>query len=325
MLLKEILMHLMKKQDVKKIQKTIIENSISNIWKNGKSTRKRDSNSEFIVAEDERKHCVYSRHINFEAKNLNNSNYNCFPSLSETSLSDSLITDRTVLSCTCSRCEHCKCNTKVSFFKDQSESSSCSMNSEQCQTRSSCSSDKKKKQFIIDENIINKKKSKIIIECEKPADQEYGNKIKCKLKADDVVKKTKKKKFEPILFFFIHILLYFVAILLKSLCYVKYSFLYLSAYKSFRVFLVFLTVAVSILKVSNFDYFCNLSNAINRILYSQNDALAKIMDSDGKLFFYSTHTNTEKKTALFQRFFNLKAFLAMNQFIYILLKQKTMV
>ena len=101
MFLRAIINHSMKKQDVRRLQKKIIENSISGIWKSGSNKMRAEKNN---------KCPAFSHKINIKAstsifpneshecnlnENFNNSNFN-----------DDCDTQ---VSCTCHTCDLCDC------------------------------------------------------------------------------------------------------------------------------------------------------------------------------------------------------------------------
>ena len=288
-----IINHSMKTQDVRRLQKTIIENSISSIWRSGCRSSKR------VQEKNNHKKCQSITHkINIQAstnnhsnefedcnvnKNCNNSSISCYPCMND-SLSSII-----EASCTCQNCEYCDCNCGKSLVThdekddqhDDDEEVSASRGSSVKNSKDDRSSRYKEKEDISCNTSDSAK-------CTTESSDHQNLNIKSS-KSEKNFKKFKTKKLKATVYFFTHIFLYLVIVLLKVLCYVKYFFVYIANLKSKRLrnLFVFLFTAVAVCKLSKIiddEYFCKLSNSVSRILYSKNDALAKIMHSEGKSF-----------------------------------------
>jgi hypothetical protein len=303
MFLRAIIYNSMKKQDVRKLQKKIIENSISGIWKSGSnkmceknrkclasSCRINIKASTSIFPHSSHEHISHRCNLN---ENINNSNFN-----------DDCDTQ---VSCTCHNCEFCDCE-KNDYERDSDISSSGS------NKNSSCIEASYQEKTNEESKTSSESLSKPTIE---------PNELK---QQENIFKNLylKKKIIQPILFFIAHIFLLFIVILLKVLCYVKYFLFCILNFKSskrIRTIFIFLITTVAAYKLSNFideEYFCNLSNSISRILYSKNDAFAKILESEGKFETY------DKIVLLKNYFIVFKEFRVVRRLIYISLKLKAM-
>ena len=274
MFLRRLLNHAMINQDVKRIQKTVIEKSISSIWR--KSLPKADCKAKCGTCNQEK--CrINSSKFNLKDlsfrnpclidENFNNSNYNYHSSFSDSSFGEN---SSTHILCSCANCSSCECN-------QNKIDDSCSSSKSSSLHESSKINNFTQSTFGQEEESINLNK------------QDYYSIIKKKYKDESIFKKIcfyiKKKKIQPILYFFVHLFLLFVSILLKYLCHVNYGFFKYKFKSVLRTLLMSVIITVTSYKLSNFidyDFFCNLSNAVNRILYSKNDAFSKIIQSDGK-------------------------------------------
>ena len=263
----------MKSQDVKKLKKSVIEKSISSIWSSKKkqkaNTERVDDSPRVYNIKTSRKHP--DALSNQRSENTNNSNCNKYTNKSDTSLSVS--STSSIKSCSCRQsCENCKC---VFSSDHQSVSSSNSFSARKLPPIQSI-------RFEGDEIILYTNKTSEMKNDSLKVKKNESNSMS-QLKTENLLEKHNflkaikiKQKLSSIL---PYLMLLFAGFVPKVLYYGKHSLLYIHKFKRFLTLLfIFSTFYIS----TYLNHICIFSSIVKQIVYSRDDAFAKIMNSDGK-------------------------------------------